>query len=113
MAVEAGKGAADESGVGNKTIVHRDFAAVCRYLQVSRPPGRETGRADDRTARTRHREAGAGLGMIATSCTRGGREWVQRRWWLPQSPPASCRVRWGRSGVYAPVRGAVGIAGWV
>ena len=35
MAMEAGKGAANESGVGKKSIAHRDFAAICCYLQVS------------------------------------------------------------------------------
>ncbi len=34
VAMEAGTGAADESGVGKKSIAHRDFATVCCYLQV-------------------------------------------------------------------------------
>ena len=34
MAREAGKAAANESGVSKKSIAHRDFAAVCCYLQI-------------------------------------------------------------------------------
>ena len=34
VAMEAGKDAANESGVSKKSIAHRDFAAVCCYLQV-------------------------------------------------------------------------------
>ena len=32
--MEARKGAANESGVSKKSIAHRDFAAICCYLQV-------------------------------------------------------------------------------
>ena len=61
VAVEARKDAADESGVSRKSIAHRDFAALCCYLQILTPVGRKPGGTDDRTAHTRHREARAGL----------------------------------------------------
>ncbi len=34
MAMGAGKDAADESGVSKKSIAHREFAAICCYLQI-------------------------------------------------------------------------------
>jgi hypothetical protein len=58
VAMEAGKGVANESSVRNKTIAHRDFAAICCYLQVLRPLGREASGTDDRTARTRCQAGG-------------------------------------------------------